>query len=122
MDGKRNGWTRRANEFKRAIAKEIGVKYEPITPYNETREYQKTVVDGKDVFTLVEKRGDEFVPVGRTDWVDSYQLYRKKQSKITASFKFLSLRNIKTFCYAKPSRESEVFCTGIRSSFKGKIP
>lgn len=75
----RNGWTRRANEFKRAIAKEIGVKYEPITPYNETREYQKTVVDGKDVFTLVEKRGDEFVPVGKTDWVDSYQPIEKAE-------------------------------------------
>lgn len=75
----RNGWTRRANEFKRAIAKEIGVKYEPITPYNETRKYQKTVVDGKNVFTLVEKRGDEFVPVGRTDWVDSYQPIEKAE-------------------------------------------
>lgn len=69
----RNGWTRRANEFKKSIAKEIGVKYEPITPYNKTREYQKSVVDGKTVWTLVEKRNDKFVPVGDSDWVDSYQ-------------------------------------------------
>jgi len=65
----RNGWTERANQFKEAIAKEIGVEYTPITPYNETRKYIKQ--GGK--FVLVEERGEEFVPVGRTDWVDSYQ-------------------------------------------------
>lgn len=78
----RNGWTRRADEFKKAIAKEIGVKYEPITPYNKTREYQKSVVDGKTVWTLVEKRNDKFVPVGDSDWVDSYQpITEVKQTK-----------------------------------------
>jgi len=65
----RNGWTERANKFKEAIAKEIGVEYKPITPYNETRKYIKQ----GDKFVLVEERGGEFVPVGKTDWVDSYQ-------------------------------------------------
>ena len=65
----RNGWTDRANEFKEAIAKEIGVEYEPITPYNESRKYIKQ----GDKFVLVEERDGEFVPVGKTDWVDSYQ-------------------------------------------------
>jgi hypothetical protein len=65
----RNGWTERANKFKEAIAKEMGVEYKPITPYNETRKYIKQ----GDKFVLVEERGGEFVPVGKTDWVDSYE-------------------------------------------------
>ena len=65
----RNGWTDRANQFKKAIAEEIGVEYEPITPYNESRKYIKQ----GDKFVLVEERDGEFVPVGKTDWVDSYQ-------------------------------------------------
>jgi hypothetical protein len=69
----RNGWYSRANEFKKAIAEEMGIEYTPITPFNKTREYTKSVVDGKTVWRLVEEREGKKVPVGRTDWVDSYQ-------------------------------------------------
>lgn len=69
----RNGWMNRANELKQSMAKNAGVEYTPVTPYNETRKYEKYTIAGKTKWRLVEKRGDEWKPVGRRDWVDSYQ-------------------------------------------------
>jgi len=69
----RNGWHNRADKFKEAITKKFGIEYTPMTPYNKLREYQKSVVNGKTVWTLVEKRDGKWTPVGKTDWVDSLQ-------------------------------------------------
>jgi len=65
----RNGWYNRANNLKKSLAEQAGVKYTPLSPYNETRKYIKS----GDKFVLVEERGGEFVPVGKTDWFDSYE-------------------------------------------------
>lgn len=69
----RNGWMNRANELKQSMAKNAGVEYTPVTPYNETRKYEKYKIAGKTKWRLVEKRGDEWKPVGRRDWVDSLE-------------------------------------------------
>lgn len=65
----RNGWFNRANNLKKSLAENAGVKYTPVSPYNKTRKYIKQ----GDKFVLVEERGGEFVPVGQTDWFDSYE-------------------------------------------------
>ena len=78
----RNGWHDRADKFKEAITKKFGIEYTPITPYNKLREYQKSVVNGKTVWTLVEKRDGKWTPVGKTDWVDSLEpITEIKQTK-----------------------------------------
>lgn len=70
----RNGWMNRANNLKQQMAKNAGVEYTPVTPYNKNREYQKyKTPTGKTKWRLVEKRDGEWKPVGRRDWVDSYQ-------------------------------------------------
>lgn len=70
----RNGWMNRANNLKKEMAKNAGVEYTPVTPYNETREYQKyKTPTGKTKWRLVEKRDGEWKPVGRRDWVDSLE-------------------------------------------------
>jgi hypothetical protein len=65
----RNGWYNRANDLKKSLAEQAGVTYTPVSPYNKTRKYIKS----GDKFVLVEERGGEFVPVGSTDWFDSYE-------------------------------------------------
>ena len=69
----RNGWMSRANNLKKEMAKNAGVEYTPITPYNKNREYQKSEKNGKTVWTLVEKRDGKWTPVGDNDWVKSLE-------------------------------------------------
>lgn len=69
----RNGWISRANDLKKQMAKNAGVEYTPVTPYNKTREYQKSEKNGKTVWTLVENRDGQWTPVGKTDWVKSLE-------------------------------------------------
>ena len=69
----RNGWMSRANNLKKEMAKNAGVEYTPVTPYNKIREYQKSEKNGKTVWTLVEKRDGQWTPVGRNDWVKSLE-------------------------------------------------
>lgn len=65
----RNGWYNRANDLKKSLAEQAGVKYTPVSPYNKTRKYIKS----GDNFVLVEERDGKWVNVGKTDWFDSYQ-------------------------------------------------